>query len=209
MTMADETTPEQPAPAVPAAVEPTPIPPAVTPPPPADTGATVPVPAYAAPAGDPLAAPPAPRKRPIWPFVLGGAILVFILAVVGIVLAVLAVTGAFSGGPSKTVLEYDRAFKEADCALFLSTLSDGYEDSAFGGELDCAAWSDNAKNYTVDGEYVFTVKVTGTTVDGDEAQVTTHETDVSSGEPVEYDVRYYLVEEDGSWVIDNIADETE
>ena len=107
------------------------------------------------------------------------------------------------------LLEYDRAFKEADCALFLSTLSDGYEDSAFGGELDCAAWSDNAKNYTVDGEYVFTVKVTGTTVDGDEAQVTTHETDVSSGEPVEYDVRYYLVEEDGSWVIDNIADETE
>lgn len=205
---------ESPAAAVPAPVEPAPsaapaAPAApVTSAPPA--GAVPPtVPTYAAPPADPALAPPAPRKRKIWPFVLGGAILVFLLALAGIVFAVLSITGALTGGPQKTVLEYDRAFKEADCDLFLDTLSQAYEDSAFGGELDCAAWAENAKNYTIDGEYVFTVTVTGTTIENDEAQVTTHETDVSSGEPVDYDVRYYLVREGGDWVIDNIADETQ
>lgn len=210
---------ESPAAAVPAPVEPAPsaapaapaAPVAATPVTSAPPAGAVPptVPTYAAPPADPALAPPAPRKRKIWPFVLGGAILVFLLALTGIVFAVLSITGALTGGPQKTVLEYDRAFKEADCDLFLDTLSQAYEDSAFGGELDCAAWADNAKNYTIDGEYVFTVTVTGTTIENDEAQVTTHETDVSSGEPVDYDVRYYLVREGGDWVIDNIADETQ
>ncbi|MBN9240525.1 MAG: hypothetical protein BGO97_12510 [Micrococcales bacterium 70-64] len=179
-------------------------------PPPASDG-PVPLPEYAAPEvpvaeGAPA---PAPAKRPIWPFVLGGAVLLFILAIVGVVIAVLAVFGAFGADPSKTVLEYDRAFETADCALFQKTLSDGYEQAAFGGELDCAAWTENAENYTTDGTYAFTVRVQSMTVDGDAAQVVTHETDTSSGSPQDYDVRYYLVKENGDWVIDDIVNETE
>jgi hypothetical protein len=192
---AAEATPEIPAvPAAPAAAEP---------------AIAAPVPAYAAPAVDPVAAPPAPRKRKIWPFVLGGAILVFILAVVGIVFAILTVAGAFTDGPRETVLQYDRAFETADCDLFQKTLSQNYEDTAFGGSLDCDAWVANAKTYTVDGVYAFTVVVKSTTVDGNDAQVVTHETQAAGGAPQEFDVRYYLVKEDGSWVIDGIADETE
>lgn len=181
----------------------------IAPVPPPASDAPVPVPEYVAPALPVVEGAPLPAKRPLWPWVLGGAVLLFILAIVGVVIAVMAVFGAFGADPSKTVLEYDRAFETADCDLFQKTLSAGYEESAFGGDLDCAAWTENAKTYTTDGTYAFTVRVQSTTVDGEQAQVVTHETDVSSGSAQEFDVRYYLVKESGTWVIDDIVNETE
>lgn len=184
--MADETTPE-----------PTPIPEPVVPAP-AEPVVTSPV------------APPAPAaKRKIWPFILAGGIVLFLLVVTGIIFAVLAILGALGGSPKDTVLNYDKAYETADCKLYQSTLTQAYKDDVLGGkDFDCKSWAENAKTFTVDGEYVFQVDIVISKVDGDEAQFVTHETDSSEGDPYEYTVRYYLEKDNGKWLIDDIVDET-
>ncbi|MCU1412026.1 MAG: hypothetical protein JWR04_2733 [Rhodoglobus sp.] len=190
--MADEPTPEIPVPTPSEAAPPPPAPPA------APTTA----------AFDPAA--PAPvKKRKIWPFVLGGAILVFVLLIVALVVTVLTVFGALGGDPKKTVTDYDLSFKKADCALFQSTTTTEFQDGFFGKDFDCATWVDNAKGLTVDGEYAYSVRVVSSEVQGSTAEVVTDETDSTSGDPVDYSLRYYLVQTGGHWLIDGIDNETE
>ena len=154
-----------------------------------------PAPAYAA--------VPAPRKRRIWPFVLGGGILVFLAVVITVAVIIVNLVTAVT--PAKTVLNFDRAFEQADCELLLDSTTDAFQDSFFGGEVDCAAWVENAQALTVDGEYQYIVEVNGETISGDTAEVTTVETDSTSGDPVVYELVYHLVK-DGSWRIDTIDD---
>lgn len=161
----------------------------------------VPVPA-------PEEAAPAP-KRKIWPFVLGGAIVVFLLIVVGLVVLVLTIFGVLGGGdPKATVINYDQSFKKADCALFQSTTTTDFQDQFFGETLDCDQWIENAKALTIDGKYLYTVKVLSSDVEGTSAEIVTDEVDSTSGEPVDYSLRYYLVQTDGRWLIDGIDNET-
>jgi|GEM_PF-939695 len=152
------------------------------------------------------AAPPAKRK--IWPFVLGGAILVFVLLIAGIIVAVTAVFGALGGDPKKTVTDYDLSFKNADCALFQRTTTDEFQQNFFGGELDCKQWEDNAKALTLDGVYQYKVEVVSSDVNGDAAEVVTNEVDSSSGAPVDYALRYFLTKSGGNWLIEGIDNET-
>jgi len=173
----------------------------------------IPVPTAAVPAApavpfDPAA--PAPvKKRKIWPFVLGGAILVFVLLIVALVVTVLTIFGALGGDPKKTVTDYDLSFKNVDCELFQSTTTTKFQDGFFGEDFDCATWVDNAKGLTIDGEYAYSVRVVSSEVDGSTAEVITEEVDSTSGDPVDYSLRYYLVQTNGHWLIDGIDNETE
>ena len=156
------------------------------------------------------AAAPAPvAKRKIWPFVLGGAILVFVLLIVALVVAVLTIFGALGGDPKKTVTDYDLSFKKADCALFQSTTTPEFQDGFFGETFDCASWLDNAEGLTIDGKYAYSVRVVSSEVQGSTAEVVTDEVDSTSGDPVDYSLRYYLVQTNGHWLIDGIDNETE
>lgn len=160
--------------------------------------------AYAAPPASPAGAP----KRKIWPFVLGGGILVLILIIVGIVFAVGAVLGALGGDPKKTVTDYDLSFETADCELFQSTTTTEFQDNFFGEPLDCDRWVENAEALTVDGVYSYDVKVVISKTDGETAEVVTNETDSSGDEPVDYTLRYYLTKVDGHWLIGGIDNES-
>lgn len=194
--MADEPTPEIPVPA-----PETPVP--------APAAPTVAAPTVAAPAAPEYTAPTAAPKRKIWPFVLGGAILVFLLLVVGLVIAVLTIFGVLGGGdPKQTVVDYDKSFKNADCSLFQSTTTTAFQDQFFGEDLDCAQWVENAEALTIDGKYQYTVKVISSDVEGTTAQVVTDEVDSTSGDPVDYSLRYYLVQTNGHWLIEGIDNET-
>lgn len=146
-------------------------------------------------------------RRKIWPFVLGGGILVFIVVVVGVVLAAGSVLGAFGGDPKTTVVNYDLSFENADCKLFQSTTTEEFQNNFFEDGFDCAAWVDNAEALTVDGEYAYVVTVVISKANGDQAEVVTKETDSSSGDPVDYTLRYYLTKVDGRWLIDGIGNE--
>jgi len=150
----------------------------------------------------------APAKRKVWPFVLGGGIVVLILLIVGIVFAVTAVLGALGGDPKKAVTDYDLSFETADCELFQSTTTQEFQDNFFGEALDCDRWVENAKALTVDGEYQYDVKIVISKTEGDTAEVVTNETDTSSGDPVDYTLRYYLTKVDGHWLIEGIDNES-
>ena len=192
--MADEPTPEIP---VPNTSETAPPPPPAAPP-------LVPATAVF----DPTA--PAPvKKRKIWPFVLGGAILVFVLLIVALVVAVLTIFGALGGDPKKTVTDYDLSFKNSDCELFQSTTTTEFQDDFFGEAFDCGTWEDNAKGLTIDGKYAYSVRVVSSEVQGSTAEVVTDEVDSTSGDPVDYSLRYHLVQSNGHWLIDGIENETE
>jgi hypothetical protein len=168
-----------------------------TPVPPAEPAST--------PADTTAPAPAAPRRK-VWPFVLGGGILLLVLVVVG---AVVLVGGLLRGGdPATTVLDFDKAFATADCALFQATTTPAFQESFFGDTFACDAWVENAKALTVDGEYLYTVEVTETTVTDDEADVATSETDSSQGAATDYELVYHLIRDGGSWRIDSIDNVT-
>ncbi len=210
------TTPVEVAPAAPeAAAAPEPVVPAV--PEPVVPAVVVPeVPAEPAAPAAPVATPidgtyPAPvatPKRKVWPWVLGGGILLFVLLIAGAIIAVAAILGAFGGDPKKAVTDYDKSFETADCELFQSTTTTEFQDSFFGEKFDCARWVENAEALTVDGVYAYDVKIVISKTNDDTAEVVTQETDTSSGDPVDYTLRYYLTKVDGHWLIDGIDNES-
>ena len=160
---------------------------------------TVPV----VPEPDPAAvpAPPAPAKRRLWPFIVGGAI-VLAAILTGLVL------GVIGGSPAKTVTDYDRSFQMSDCELFTSTTTEEFQNDFFGGDFDCAAFAKNAEDLTVDGVYSYDVTIVISSIKGDKAEVVTTETDNSTGEPIDFSLRYHLVNEGGRWLIESIDNET-
>lgn len=152
------------------------------------------------------AADPAPR-RTIWPFVLGGGILLAVLVIGGLVLAVSAVLGVFGSDPKKSVTDYDLSFEKVDCELFQSVTTTSFQDAFFNEPFDCSRWVDNAESLTADGEYLYDVKIVISKTDGDTAEVVTQETDRTGESPQDYTLRYYLLKTEGRWLIDGINDE--
>ena len=182
-----------------------------TPPiPPADD-AVPPVPAVAdaAPAPSAPVAPaqaPAPGKRRIWPFILGGAVVLLILIVVGVTVLVGTILGAVGGanGPAATVIAFDKAYADINCAEFQSTTTPAFQDTYFQEGFSCDQWNPIATGLHDDGKYDYTVVVTDTTVSGATADVTTTERDTTPGSEKDYALLYHLVKSGNAWLIDGI-----
>jgi len=169
----------------------------------------VPVEAQAATA-EPVAAEtvaPAPRKRRLWPFIVGGAV-VLAAILTGLVIGVVTLLSVIGGSPSKTVTDYDLSFQNSDCELFTSTTTEQFQKDFFGGTFDCDAFVENADALTVDGVYSYDVTVVISSVKGETAEVVTTETDTSAGDPIDFSLRYHLVNEGGRWLIESIDNET-
>ena len=147
------------------------------------------------------------RARPLWPFVVGGGV-ILALVLTGIVIGVVSLLGAFGSDPKKAVTDYDLSFENADCDLFTGSTTQQFQDDFFGGTFDCEAFVTNADGLTVDGEYTYDVSVVISSVDGDTAEVVTNEVDTSAGDPVEFTLRYHLVKDGSRWLIDGIDNET-
>ena len=146
----------------------------------------------------------APRKRPVWPFVLGGGILLLVLLIAGVGVLLVNLLGTLS--PSKTVTEFDRSFAEVNCELFQKSTTTDFQENFFGEKFTCAPWEDNARKLQVDGEYAYKVALGTTTVDGNRAEVRTTETDSTGDKPAIYRLEYHLVNTGGTWLIDSIED---
>ena len=156
---------------------------------------------------EPAEVQPAAKKRRLWPYIVGGAV-VLALVVTGAVLGALALLATLGGDPAKTVTDYDLSFKNSDCDLFTSTTTEQFQNDFFGGEFDCDAFVKNADALTIEGEYSYDVTVVISSVDGDTAEVVTNEADTSTGESVDFTLRYRLVHEGGRWLVDAIDNET-
>ncbi|WP_243074133.1 DUF2510 domain-containing protein [Microbacterium sp. SS28] len=114
----------------------------------------------------------------------------------------------------ETVRQYDQAWQQVDCDLFLAVTTEEFRDEL---ELpDCAAFVDSAQ-YFVDSTSDYVVEVTGTSTDGDVITVFTTETFMSSvdddGEPLDEPApgedrwEYYLISSGDAWVIDDVGGE--
>ena len=150
---------------------------------------------------------PAPKKRRLWPFIVGGAV-VLAAVLTGLVVGVVTLLSVVGGSPAKTVTDYDLSFQKSDCDLFTSTTTKQFQNDFFGGTFDCEAFEENAGTLTIEGVYSYDVSVVISSTKGDTAEVVTTETDNSTGDPVDFTLRYHLVNEGGRWLIEAIDNET-
>jgi hypothetical protein len=98
----------------------------------------------------------------------------------------------------QTVLDFDAAYEDQDCAGFRTVVTRDLADQLAGGDFDCRTWVAIADSLHDDNGYGYSVDVIDVTVTGNEAVVYTEEHEFDS------DARYYnytLERSDGSWVI--------
>lgn len=136
----------------------------------------------------------APRKRKVWPIVVGviGAIvLVIVIAIIALVLVLRSVTS----GPQESAQALFDAWKSQDCEAEYAVT-----ESSNLGTVDefCAnadySWVDDMEGWTID--------ITGTSITNDSAVVTTTETYTWQGEgdPVTETWEYNFANIDGEWL---------
>lgn len=156
-------------------------------------------------------APQAPRRVPVWPFILGGAVL--LLIVLGVIAAIAipaylraqeeAQLAADEKAAEETVLAFDAAYEDADCDDFEAVTDedfrDEWSDRNFDEDYDCDAWEDAAEELSEDGDYLYSVDVDEVEVRGDRATVTTTES-FDDGEQYEYEYKLER-QDDGVWLV--------
>ena len=191
-----------------------PVPPVPTPPAAAAQAAPSVPGADAAPATvPPAAAPtapapvPVPGKRRIWPFILGGAVVLLILIVVGVTVLVGSILGTVgsASGPGATVIAFDKAYADVNCAEFQSATTPAFQGTYFAKGFSCDQWNPIATGLHDNGKYDYTVVINDTKVSGATADVTTTERDTTPGSEQDYALIYHLVKSGNAWLIDGIG----
>jgi hypothetical protein len=170
------------------------------------TDATPPVQPIAPPAAS-YAPPVVAKKRPVWPWLVGGGVLLFVL-IVGVIVAVIVFTIVHQANEKSavqaTVLTFDQAFRDADCDEFESVTTDDVRDAVLGSNYNCDDFEELADSFTVDGEYDYAVHVLRSSVSGDSATVHTAE---GTGDGDSGDYEYTLQLKHGDWVITNFEED--
>ena len=168
----------------------------------------------ATPPVQPIAPPPAfsspsvvAKKRPVWPWLVGGGALLFILvlgAIIAVVIFTVVQQASQTSAVRATVLTFDQSFRDADCDALEGVTTDDVRDAVLGSDYNCDGFEDLADTFTVNGEYTYTVRILRTTVSGDTATVHTTEAydDGDSG-----DFEYTLKLEHGGWIITDFEEE--
>ena len=154
---------------------------------------------------------PAPRKRTIWPWIVGGAAALVLLVIgvgLGVVLIAAAQKEADLEAVEQTVRSFDASYEELDCDLFEEVTAEELRDELYEPDgYDCDDWEQNAeKFFDDDGDYTFDVEVESVTVTGDRARVETSESWQSEGTPYSATVTYRLERQDGAWIITGYKD---
>ena len=142
-----------------------------------------------------LAATP-PRKRRVWPSIVGIGGRLLLLAI-GVVVLFVVVLNKASEGPREAVHDFDTAWRTGDCVLLEETTTEAYRDST--GWNDCEAFKASGPA-TTEG---LSLDITGFTVSGDSATVTTTEKYPEEDAPLTGS--YDLVKVGGDWKIDSVT----
>lgn len=172
--------------------------------------------------------PPAPQEQPkksklwiLW-VVLGGVVVLLLVAaaiLVPLLIGLFASAGSGVSGSSDderaavdTVLAYDDAFDDVDCALYERTTTSAFRETA--GYADCDSFVSGAETFDENTEE-YEVEVTGVDTGADGTIiVSTRESYLSNvggdGNPLDTPeeivdpFEYTLVDEGGRWAIDDI-----
>ncbi len=149
---------------------------------------------------------PVARKRPVWPWFLGGGILAFLLLAGGGVFLALGLFGGMNGqsAPADTVKQFDKAWQTSDCGLVQSVTTAEYQKSL--GFDDCATFTTAAASLA-DSTNDYKVSVGSVKIQNNDAAVQTVETyyDVQKGENGSTSYTYDLVKSDGKWLISSVS----
>lgn len=141
-------------------------------------------------------------KRRVLPWIIGGAVLLVLVAAALVTWFVVLplVNGGSSDGPRETVLAYDEAYDEADCALYQSVTTTAFQEAL---APTCADFEAAAQSFLESYEE-YDVAVDEVDVAGDTATVTTTESWMLDGESSSQEYVYTLVRDGGSWRIDDL-----
>ncbi len=122
--------------------------------------------------------------------IVGGVVLLGIVAVVLLVTVVLKATD----GPKDAVKEFVAAANNNDCEGMIAVVTQRYKDDNY---------FDSCEGYDAGGESNVKYAINGVTTSGDTATVTGTITDVELDET--YDLDFGLIKEDGEWRIDELV----
>lgn len=157
--------------------------------------------------------PIATRKRPIWPWIVGGVgalILLGIGVAIGVLLIAATQKEADAEEVERVVLQFDKSYENSDCDLFIEITSEDFRDDFFDGDFDCDAWEEiGDKYYDENGDYQYEVEIYEVTVRGDRASVETRETYEYDKTLGSSEITYSLERQDGRWVITDFDEEAE
>jgi hypothetical protein len=134
------------------------------------------------------------KKRKVWPWVVGGSVLAFLLLLGGGIAIIVSLALGATNGPRDAVVAYDKAWQQVDCDLLQSVTTGAvYYDDCTAFEDDASAFNDSYGDYKV--------TVVNTNVMMGTATVQTNETYTEDGEKYTDHYTYTLVQEDGAWKI--------
>lgn len=148
----------------------------------------------------------APARRRVWPWFLGGGILLFLLLAAGGVLLMLSLTGVLGGqgSPGDVVKQFDKAWQTSDCGLVQSVTTTAYQKNL--GFDDCATFSAATKSLA-DSTNDYIVTVGSVQITNNQATVQTVESyyDVVKGQKGSTSYTYDLLNENGKWLISGVS----
>jgi len=147
---------------------------------------------------EPVAASvPATRSHFRLPLIIGGAILLALIAIV----VVFAGLFATQRGPTQTVNEFIRSVEAGDCVLYVAVTTEEFRNGTVAAD-DCETSGVFSGSGTID----YTLDISGSQVTGDTAIVETIMTIVDNStpdsDPTVTPITFDLVQESGVWKVD-------
>ncbi|CAN5290702.1 hypothetical protein BH09ACT5_BH09ACT5_05090 [soil metagenome] len=141
----------------------------------------------------------------LWPWFVGGGLLLLFLAIgaaIAVVLLVLPLTS-----PQATVERYNRAWWTADCDALRATITPAYSDAfnTDGTAFTCASFEEQSAELYREA-YDFDLEITSVEVLGSTATVTAVETGTDGGGDYTYEWTYTLVRDGIRWLVDEESD---
>lgn len=145
----------------------------------------------------------APKKRKVWPWLVGAGV-VIVLLVVGVIVAVAMFAKNVMDGPLQAVEDYDQAWQNVDCDLMQGATTDAFQER--NGFSDCATFETTAQPFA-DSLGTYTVDVNSTSIVNSTATIVAEETWTDTeGEVTVYTYQYTLNKVGDAWLIESVED---
>ncbi len=145
----------------------------------------------------------APKKRKVWPWLVGAGVVILLL-IVGVIVAVTMFAKNVMDGPLQAVEDYDQAWQNVDCDLMQGATTAAFQER--NGFADCATFEATAQPFA-DSLGTYTVDVNSTSIENNTAVIEAEETwtDKDGGVTV-YTYKYTLNKVGDTWLIESVED---
>lgn len=145
----------------------------------------------------------APKKRKVWPWLVGAGVVILLL-IVGVIVAVTMFARNVMDGPLQAVEDYDQAWQNVDCDLIQDATSVAFQ--VRNGFDDCATFEATAQPFA-DSLGTYTVDVNSTSIENNTAVIEAEETWTDKdGKVTVYTYQYTLTKVGDAWFIESVED---